>query len=257
MDCQTSPSHITTVVSAPNFLNCFAFAYEVPIPWQDILTRHEKFFFGDLTCPSGLELILHSHCCLAEPQSWRLHCHCSTRHTLQCLAGRHVVKNAAIKFISGARFNKTHLWYREYVNNERPDEITYVGSIMYKDVHYVYLKLSFSTVMMEAALDAIKACLNPDMGFVLRGQFNYWVILKCIACPSSTYTCYRSCAVRTRAIVNRMLLEIEKIPMFTFRRITSRSEERRQTSLRRAMLHGRCTHVQSLSVVNLSAFLHF
>ncbi|BBE29354.1 E4-34K [Bat mastadenovirus A] len=250
------PSHVTTVVRAPAYCNSFALCYEMPIPWTEILSAHEKILLGYHTCCAGLELIFHKHDCLAEPQRWRLHCHCDDPQSLQCLSGKHVIKNVVLDFIKGARVNRLQLWFREFINSGRPDEITYVGSVMYNGVHFLYFRLCFTYDVQQACLDLIRTCLSPEMGMLIRGTFGHWLVLTCDMCALHKLGCLKRCAVKTRRIIKTMLDAIENMEIVTFSYLTSRGEERRRSALRQAMLYGRCRSIRNLAEVTMGTFLH-
>ncbi|APD29226.1 orf26 [Canine mastadenovirus A] len=249
-------SHVTAVVRAPIFCNCFALCLEIPILWDDLLYRYEKLLFGGFTCNGGAELILNSHCCLADAQMWQVHCHCSDSLSLQCLSATQVLKEFLEEFVMGGFVNKKYLWYREFVNSSRPDEINYVGSIMFRNIHYIYFRLSFFSTVHQACMLAIQRCISPELGVVFKSTYNYWLVLKCKSCSLQNYCALKSCAFWVRSIIDRVLREVEKIPV-VLHRTTSKAEERRQTALKQAMMYGRCRHIQNLCLVNLNAFLHF
>ncbi|AAB38735.1 E4 34K [Canine adenovirus 2] len=248
--------HVTAVVRVPKYCNCFALCYEIPILWDDVLHRHEKLLFGGFTCNAGIELIVTKHCCLAEAQTWRVHCHCSNSLSLQCMASKHVVQKVIEDFIKGGAMNKKYMWYREFVNSSRPDEINYVGSIIFRNTHYIYFRLSFFRTVHKACMEAIKRCINPELGVVLKSTYNYWLVLKCKSCSLQNYCSLKNCAVWVRSVIVRVLKEVEKTPV-VLHQTTSKAEERRQSALRQAMMHGRCRQIQNLCLVNLNAFLHF
>ncbi|BBE29324.1 E4-34K [Bat mastadenovirus] len=247
MESCSSPqesSHVTTVVRAPAYCNPFAFSYEIPIPWHDMLSRQEKILFGKCACVGGLELVTSRHCCLAEPLKWKIHCHCDNRHSLTCLAGRLVIKHKVLAFIKGAKINRTTIWFREFVNACRPDHINFVGSVFCDSTHYLYFALNFYSFIRDTALQCIAQCVPPERGFVIKAKYNYWLILKCCTCAPNRYNALKSCAIRTRSTVQRILvnMELQRPSIVSFRRITSKTEERRQNALKRALLYGRCRH---------------
>lgn len=263
MECNAQPgnippSHATTMVRAPNYMNCFAFCFELPILWKDILTRYERLLLERYLCPAGLELVLTRHCCLSEPQQWRLHCHCEDKLSLQCLASTQVLKAIVLKLIAGCKINRNHFWYRELLNCDRPDEVVYMGSVMYK-FHFVYFAINISCMdAAPRALQLIRQHLNPEMGELVRGKFNYWLIMKCKSCSGRDMVALKCCANRMRRFTKRILEEMAREPIWLYVRFnTSGAEERRQRALRRAMVYNRCCHSRDLSLVNLNAFLHF
>lgn len=243
---------MTTVVRAPSYCNSFAFSHEFPVPWDDILCRQEKLLFGGCVCYGGLELVPCRHFCLAEPLRWRLHCHCENRHSLTCLAGRVLIKHKILNFIKGARVNRTQMWFREFVNACRPDHINYVGSVMYGGIHFLYFGLHFPRFIQDHCFECIKQCVSPERGYLFKGVFNHWLILKCSTCAPDKYAALKSCAIRTRSTIQRILvnIELDKAHVVSFRRITSKTEEKRQSALKQAMLYGRCRHD------HLRAFVH-
>lgn len=250
------PSHVTTVVRAPVYCNCFALCYEFPIPWIVILSRHEKLLLGDYVCCAGLAIILKGHTCLAEPQDWRLHCHCGDKHSLQCLSAKLLLQSVVLDFIKGARVNRTHMWYREFVNSGRPDEIGYVGSVLYRNIHFIYFRLHFPRHIAAECLEIVRACIGGNSGFIVQGTFNFWLVLMCNSCAPNKYEMLKSCALKVRATIKRMLDEIHHSCLGYFPLETSRMEERRQSTLRQSMLYGRCRQVQSVASVNMFAFNH-
>ncbi|AEM06286.1 34K [Bat adenovirus 2] len=252
-----SPSHATVVVRAPNYWNCFAFCYEVPILWNEILNTHDKILLGNFVCCGGLELILTRHCCVSEPQCWRLHCHCSDSRQLQCLAGREVLRQLVLKILAGGVINRYHLWIRESINAGHPEEIVYVGSIIFDGIHYLYFTLTFNISLIQWAIEEIAKHLNPDMGFIVRGKFNFWMVLKCRSCSVHNVTALKCCALRARKFVAKLLNALKSTVYLYVHWSTSKHEERRQKALRQAMLYNRCRHMSDLALVNLSAFLHF
>ncbi|APC26079.1 E4 ORF 34K [Bat mastadenovirus G] len=259
MSCPRSgteaPSHVTTVVRAPAYCNSFALCYELPIPWNEILTIHEKILLGKFTCCAGLELQLHRHACLAEPQLWRLHCHCDDQHSLQCLCSREVIRKVALDFIKGARMNRLHMWFREFVNSGRPDDINYVGSVVYNARHYLYFRLCFPFDAQAACIDVIRTCLSPEMGFFLKGTYNFWLVLFCDRCAADRLQSLRKCAAKVRGTIRRLLETIESLDVMDFLHVTTRAEDRRRHALRQSLLYGKCRLIRSLSCINLSAFI--
>lgn len=259
LPCHQELPHLTTVVSAEASLNCFAMCYELPIPWNDILTHHEKLFLNDHCCLGGLELIVGRHCCLAEKQNWQLHCHCSDFRSLQCFSAKNVIFQFVNKFLQGGSFNRSQLWYREFVNHNLPDDVLYVGSMMWGNTHFIYLKLSCSKQIESRFMEVVRESINSDMASVIRGRWNWWLVLKCHTCPvSENIISYRSCSVRTRKIIQRILRTLRLAPNIPHLRYTaSHWEEKRQRHLRRAMMYGCCCHIPSIVHVDLNNYLRF
>lgn len=251
MDCKARPGneyHVATVVRAPPYCNAFALCYEFPIPWQDFLNHHEMILFGHNLCFGGLELVMGRHNCIAEAQTWIMHCHCGDKMSLQCMAAKIVIQKLLIEFIKGARVNKSDLWLRTFVNAYMPDEINYIGSVMYRQIHYLYFRVCFYNNVHQLCIDTLKACLNKDMGFIMKANLDDWMIIKCYTCAATGHNrALKCCATRIRKIIQRMVGIIKKLPVLTFlSECTSRVEEKKQEALRQALVYGRCRTIKTV-----------
>lgn len=260
MPCNPNRAHLTTVVSLEPSANCFALCFELPIPWDLILSRHQRIFLGNHCCPAALEFLASTHSCLASRHRWQLHCHCGDEGSLQCRAARVVLEREVQWFCQGLYFNRQCFWYRELANLEAPEEIQYVGSVVHTGsmLHFIYIKLSFPRRDQLAGVDAVSACLNPESGFLVRGVYNYWVILICRVCRARReQSSYRSCAVRVRGVIRRMTRAVRSDPRLSHLcGRTSVWEPRRQRCIRRSLNFGVCANIMNEAHPDLRQYLH-
>lgn len=217
-------SLVRSTPSAIVFVPCF----ELPIPWPKILTNYEMVLLEPQLC-YGLELdtMCFRRKYLTGFENWILHCHCGNSKTLQCMAAKVVLNNLVEEILIGTWFNRFHLEYRNYVNQRVSESVLYVGSVIFRQTHLIYIKISHD-------VDAAKiAQLNLGEAVWCDCDYCSYMVLIC------RNRCYRSdvmlkcCARRTRRMMGKMLRVCES-------RKLSLLEPKRQEALRKMFTYKSC-----------------
>lgn len=192
--CMEGVTHVVaTVRSVPGLVN-FIIDCELPIPLRKLFPSHEKWILNLLDyCPAPLNLINPQRKFVCGQERWAVHCHCFKPFSLQCLAGGALVSKVLKNYIYGARFNAKFLMYREICNYNCSDSLAYIGSIMYKKTHFIYLKVRH---------DDMYLLLRKNVRFGnhvgVCSIFGNYIIITCKKCHNINYNNVQSCAYRTR-----------------------------------------------------------
>lgn len=206
VNCRKEPGHLCSVVSANPGMSCFNFSCELIMPWDLMhLSSFEHTLLDGKLCTNGLMLklpLMAKNMCFCRPLFWQAHCHCEDRRSLQCQSGKVVMATLLAEFTNGAKFNTDYIWYREVVNHGLPSWCLYEGSITWRGQHFIYLK-----VTKIECLSIIKQFFNTEMGGIYEGFSGYYIVLNCKCCgtPGRSDVIVRSCARRTRSILNRIV----------------------------------------------------
>lgn len=204
-DITKSPGQhkIVCYVQAPVSCLPFAFHCELPIPWKTILTEIEYRLLKDGLClgsrlslQSGDDLfnIVQDH----DPFLWSICCHDYNVKSLRFLARIVVLKSIMYEFLRGMYVNQDFLFYREFVNKRLCNRILYQGSVMFRGLHLIYIRVKhWSDLVRVTELDIRDAvyCL---------GYTSWYVVLICRRCADETKEYIHCCARRTRALLRSM-----------------------------------------------------
>lgn len=228
--------HITALVNGPRSLNCFGLIGVLPIPWKSILSKHGQIFLG-VHVSNMMLMTTAKHLCLAESHKWLIKCGCFDRASLQCLAAKVVMAKICYDFLAGSYFNEKWLWYRGAVNLCAPRVFMYAGSVMFQNVHYIYLHCMDMTKYEE-----VKACFNLDTTYFIMTNQGLFIILKCVSCKSESYITVACCARRVKRIIKRVIKTVWERKMSV-----CMSEQLCQHALTAAITYGKCYDMRNVS----------
>ncbi|AAK26498.1 E4 ORFD [Mastadenovirus porcusquintum] len=198
-------NHGTDFITSPPSAVCFAMCLEFPVPWKQILTRHELLYLEEYLCDS-IELEVSSVCtndgqdcgrCIA---SWELHCHCPDKMSLQCLSARKVIVGLFREVLNGTCYNNMFWFYREYVNRGMPERLLYTGSVMFRGIHLIFIR-----ILLDSDSIRIRK-LNCGACVFYEGMYCNYLILMCKSCKHMSEIQARVCARRTRLVLKRASL---------------------------------------------------
>lgn len=184
---------VATVRSVPGLVN-FIVDCELPIPIRKLFPDHEKWILNFLDyCPAPLNLTNPQRKFVCGQERWSVHCHCAKPFSLQCIAGAVIVQRAIQIYIRGAGFNAKYLLYREICNYNCSDCLAYIGSIMYRGTHFIYIKIKFDD--MYVTLRKMVAFGNHVS---ICSIFGNYIILECKRCKILSTMNVQHCAYRSR-----------------------------------------------------------
>lgn len=186
------------------FVVCFVPYLELPVPWDLLLTRRERFYRSHFmrNCSALLSIDERKSSCYHGREMWDVHCHCENPGSLQCVAGAKLLRGSCRLVMKGGFYNAMFPFYRYVANYHQLRAVRYVGSIFAHGKHLIYLHLN-----RESDLQFINPnWLGPHR--VIDCTLNTWIVLKCTSCKRLNEMQARVCARRTRKIIKRMCLAI-------------------------------------------------
>lgn len=199
--CDVTKAHFAAVIPADVSQIYFECQFEIALPWHYMLTEYERHIFRvyGLGCTAGLELCYPRGPYMAGLGNWKLHCHCDKPYSLFCLAAAEYLKNMLCEYVRGMRYNSLFTFYRPYANRNLPMYITYIGSVLYRQMHFVYLEFA-----QRWDLELCVNYISFGEGMVVCGLRNY-IIFVCRSCASLREVAACSCMRRTRKLIVRCL----------------------------------------------------
>lgn len=230
--------HVTNVVKAPVWVNSFALVGELPIPWKVLLSKWGRIYVKHLVTDSLL-LAQSSHLCLALPNSWIINCKCENEGSLECFAGREVIKKLLLDFMEGGFYNVKWLWYRRSVNRSVSYKFQYVGSIMFRKTHYIYLRCG-----IKSKCEAIQRCFNPSTTHFIMTPYGFYIIMLCISCVSGKALTTACCARRVRRTIQRVYKQTKMRGWIS----SNPGDNFRQKALEAAASRGKCQDPRLMNV---------
>lgn len=229
--CNSSQSHHIAFIKSPRTAVCFAMCLELPIPWKQILAYHEIVFLKHHLC-DGVELEM---CSVFNKQlqpdfssltsRWSIHCHCDDSSSLQCWAGRKCITELFEELLRGTTYNQMFWFYRSYVNRGLPEGILYMGSIYFRKLHLIYIR-----VILDADMKRVRRLNFGDCVYI-DGYYGNFLVIFCKSC-NLTEIQAKVCAKRTRRFLRKAM------ECCTGPKHTSRREVLRQRELERLMKYG-------------------
>lgn len=212
----------------------FTVFMEWPVPWDMILTSYEwhmmKTFMN--VCVSCATIDLRRSSVIHGNEVWTIHCHCSRPGSLQCKAGGILLATWFHRVVYGASINQRCIWYREVVNYGMPKEVMYVGSVVCRGRHLIYLNVRY-----DVHAEIARAMVSWGWCQHAYGVMNNLIVLCCIYCADLSEIRLRCCAKRTRRLMRRA---VRAIMSRSHRRLrVSRAEIIRQDILRDLYVRGR------------------
>ena len=189
-------------VKAP--LSCLQLAlhYEFPLPWHKMLYNWEYRLLKNYLCTGTRVLInfvddlqsLISH----KDFQWSVCCHDAHETSLEALARRVVITNIMKEIMTGFEYNIKYNFYRKFVNKNMGWRLFYVGSLMFRKLHLIFIKIDYWGDVMR-----IKR-LKLNSAVVCYAYTTDFLVLICNSCADNTRLSAINCAKRTRAMLIMM-----------------------------------------------------
>lgn len=191
--CSVSTLHPVGAVRNSRAAVCFVPCLEIVVPWRFILSHQEWIFLKHSLC-GGLELeqICFSPETLCGRELWNFHCHCLKRSSLECRAGQVVMRSLMREIIRGCEYNRIFWWFREAVNLPSVSRVMYVGSVMFRGAHLVYMK-----IMYDCDLKLLRMFHWGEVIYC-DGDYANYIVLVCRRCHELSEPVARRCAHRLR-----------------------------------------------------------
>lgn len=200
--CDITKAHYAATIPSDVSQIYFECQYEIPLPWHYMLDEYGRHLFRvyGLGCTAGLELCYPRGPYLTGLGLWRLHCHCDKPNSLFCKAAAQYLKTMLCEFVRGMRYNSMFPQYRPYTNRGLSMSLTYIGSIMFRNKHFIYLE--FANIWdLEVCVDHV----SFGEGMVVCGLRSY-IIFVCTSCRNLLEINACSCMRRTRMLIKRCLI---------------------------------------------------
>lgn len=184
---------VATVRSVPGLVN-FIIDFELPIPIVKLFPAHEKWILNFLNyCSAPLNIVNPKRQFVCGQERWAVHCHCAKPFSLQCLSGAVIIQRVLKNYIRGAGFNAKYLMYREICNYNCSDSLAYVGSVMYRGIHFIHLKIRHDDMYIT-----VRRMVDFGNHVGICSIFGNYVIIECKKCTAMNYDNVQQCAYRTR-----------------------------------------------------------
>lgn len=228
----SSDSHSIAFVKSRRTAVGFAMCLELPVPWKQILSHHEFIFLKHHLCDNvELEICSVFNKNLQPDFSsltscWSLHCHCDDPTSLQCLSGRKVIVSLFEEILKGSAYNQMFWFYRAYVNRGMPEGLMYMGSVFFRKIHLIYIR-----VILDSDMKKIRK-KNFGQAVYVDGNYGNFLILFCHSCTHLSEIQAKVCAKRTRRMI-KLALQYCSGP-----KCYSKKELLRQKELERLMKYG-------------------
>lgn len=227
LPCLERDLHVIGYIVTPPGFSCFSITGGFVIPWNWILNYVEKSLLFQRLCPNTM-IPSHRHACYTDAGVFSLHCHCKDMLSLLCMAGARVRYAIMRGYIHGSCFNSMFMFYRLMANRGLSDDLSYVGSVLHDNVHYIYIRIRHEKTMrmMKAALrdsDRYWFCLP------------FWLVLRCITCGKHPTELMAKCCAKS---INRFLRRWSVAAGCSQR--PSLQERSRYLVLKRSLTHGEC-----------------
>ncbi|AMB43167.1 E4 34K [Bat mastadenovirus WIV12] len=198
--CTLRSSHRVGRIRSNPGCSVFVPLRELVIPWDllffgqiyNLLKRLGIFCFCSLKLTKCYRYIF-GH------EDWDVHCHCQGQTSLQCLAGRQVMSMLHGEFIFGCNYNVMFKDYRSYVNHRLPGNIVYVGSVMFREYHLIYVRFKHL-----AELRFVLRYMSFGYACFIKTKQNM-LVLRCTYCKNLTSIASACCRRRTRKLLRRAI----------------------------------------------------
>lgn len=249
--CSVSTLHPVGSVRNSRGAVCFVPCLEIVVPWRYILAHEEWIFLQHSLC-GGMELeqIAFSPETLCGRELWNFHCHCLKKGSLECRAGQVVMRSLMREIIKGCEFNRIFWWFREAVNLASVSRVMYVGSVLFRGAHLVYMK-----VMYDCDLKLLRAYHWGEVIYC-DGDYANYIVLVCRRCHELSEPTARRCARRLRRWL-KLAAEVigaqrrSRKQQFTegewwSRQRDAEREEERQRALQECMVLGKAVSYQQI-----------
>lgn len=202
---------------------------ELAIPWTKIITKFELMLLDSQLCYGAevdMSWLENKH--ITGLEHWLVHCHCSNQLSLQCIAARVFMKSLLSEFIQGSWFNKEFMEYRVKANTFASERILYVGSIVFRDIHLIYIKI--------AKDEDAKKILTMNLGEVVfcDCEYCFYGILICKNKCWKDWTMLNVCASRTSRLIKNMMMRCKL-------KRKLKNELKRQEGLKRMFTYDDCS----------------
>lgn len=190
--------NVSSFACGPLSVN-FALHRELPLPWKYVL-ESEKWLLQFLDyCQSPAVLSFSRSHYFHGYERFYLHCHCQKARSLQCLAAAVLISTVYQNFMKGAAFDRRFNFFRSFCNRDMPKHVLYTGSILFKNIHYVYIRIRNDGDF----LSLLKSVYFGEHLHVCS-QNNYIIII-CRKCSPLTTEAAVQCARRIRYILRKCL----------------------------------------------------
>lgn len=214
-------------VEAPVSCLPLAMNFEFPIPWQYILQPWEYRLLRLYLCTAtrfslgrGSDfyyLVKHK-----LPFMWSVCCHDAHENTLEARARRVVVTNLMKELMAGFGFDIKFKFYRKYVNKNLSFRVLYEGSVMFRDIHLIFVKIDYWGDVVRIKRLRLK---NAVVCSAFTGDY---LVIFCKGCRGLKRSLAKECAFKTRAALWLVARVCD-----TFTSEPSQYELQRQSDLRR------------------------
>nr|WGN96476.1 E4 34k protein [Lemur mastadenovirus]WGN96544.1 E4 34k protein [Lemur mastadenovirus] len=244
--CDTMPDvHTATRVRSNPEAACFVAHRELPVPWAYILTPMElhEFRLFHSHCTSALQI---DYFCpfLTGREGFWTHCHCHTFQgrvrSLQCRAAAARARYFLKGFMEGAGYNAMFPFYRNMVNRGVPCHVRYVGSVFFRQFHYIYIHF-----LNLADLNYCVQQVSYGDCMVSASLMAYYLVLRCRSCVHLSDIAAKCCARHTRRLMRKTILAIEKRRQKKLSKC--RSEKRRQRLLNKLIFSKQAIHMHDFN----------
>ncbi|AMB43041.1 E4 34K [Bat mastadenovirus WIV13] len=210
----TDSHHVGRVRSNPG-CSFFIPLRELVIPWDllfqggayRILKQLGLFCFSSITLPGSCYYIF-------GYEEWDVHCHCYNAYSLQCLAGKKIMYYLHVEVMYGCNYNIMFKDYRPYVNYKMPGNFIYIGSVMFRKFHLIYIRFKF--------LRELRYCIKVvSFGDACYIKTNHnMLVIKCISCKNLTDIAAACCRRRIRKLLLKCVKAIrsQRWPLYPSKR---------------------------------------
>lgn len=227
LPCLERDLHVTGRILTPPGFSCFSIAGAFVIPWDWILNHVEQCLLHNRVCPNTM-IPSHRHACYTDSGVYSIHCHCSDRNSLSCISASMVRYGILRSFIFGTCFNTMFMFYRVMANRGLSDDLSYVGSVIFDEVHYIYIRARHDKTMR-----LMKAALRDKEKYWFCHPF--WLVMKCKTCGYHTTELNARCCAK---MLNKFLKRWSSLAQCSQR--PSLQERMRLLILKRSLNYGEC-----------------
>ncbi|AIA22370.1 E4 34 kDa protein [California sea lion adenovirus 1] len=235
MDDSSGVEHILDSVRSFSSAACFVGNREIPVLWLCVADEDTRRCLGvvERPCVCALQCVEEDKNYIYGNELFGIHCHCNSKFSLECISRAAVIKNLALKVISGTFVNFRFFWYGDIVSYEIPSVVGFVGCYFVDKIHYVVLKIPLSS-----DYSLVKANYASDSVVFVRSASSGYVIKVCTSCKDLSEENMKCCAEHSRSLLLSMLSCIKAFSAVNRPLYPCFKDTQRRKRIKRLMYYG-------------------